>query len=107
MNARNRKRRRYCQLSRAIGYDVRKIYGFFGENLKIWNAIAPFVLRVFGNDYSAARDWFTTPALAFNGMRPADLVQAGDIQSVRALQDISESAYNFARLVVTQVRPAE
>lgn len=83
MKARNRKRRRYCQLSRAIGYDVPKIYGIFGVNLEVWNAIAPYALRVFGNDFSAAWDWFTTPALAFSGMRPSDLVRAGEVHSVR------------------------
>ncbi|WP_440968091.1 antitoxin Xre/MbcA/ParS toxin-binding domain-containing protein [Massilia sp. GER05] len=83
MNTRNRKRRRYFHLNRAIRYNVRKTYVIFGGNLKIWNAISPYVFRVFGNDYSAAWDWFTKPALAFNGMRPADLVQAGEVQLVR------------------------
>lgn len=48
-----------------------------------WHAIGANIMRVFGGDVSTALDWFDAPAIAFNGVRPLDLVMQGNMKSLR------------------------
>ena len=50
---------------------------------KFWKAIGLNVMRVFGSDPSVAGDWFNTPAIALNGLRPLDLLANGNIAALR------------------------
>jgi uncharacterized protein (DUF2384 family) len=49
---------------------------------RAWWLVEAEALRLFGNNYILAWDWFIAPAVAFDGARPADLVRAGDRQAV-------------------------
>ncbi|WP_368854520.1 antitoxin Xre/MbcA/ParS toxin-binding domain-containing protein [Massilia sp. Root335] len=40
-------------------------------------------MQVFGGDIATSLNWFKTPAIALNGMRPLDLVAEGNIESLR------------------------
>ncbi|WP_370663933.1 antitoxin Xre/MbcA/ParS toxin-binding domain-containing protein [Massilia forsythiae] len=40
-------------------------------------------MRMFGGNLSIAQHWLNEPAIAFNGMRPLDLVAEGNIELLR------------------------
>lgn len=83
MNARSRKKRLYWHDSHAVRGNCPRADRTVTANSRAWRLIEAVALRVFGNNYIFAWDWFTAPALAFNGMRPADLMLAGDVQAVK------------------------
>jgi len=83
MDVKSRKKRLYRHLLRATKHDCQRSDQTVAGNSRAWRLIKADALRVFEHNYTDAWEWFTTPALAFNGMQPADLVRAGDLQFVR------------------------
>jgi uncharacterized protein (DUF2384 family) len=82
MNAKFRKKQLYRQIFHTIAQDVLKADATVARDMRAWRSIERNLLRVFGNEYSAAWNWFISPAPALNGMRPANLVQNGNVRSV-------------------------
>ncbi|WP_371877202.1 antitoxin Xre/MbcA/ParS toxin-binding domain-containing protein [Telluria mixta] len=83
MNARSHKKFFYRRLLRRIDREALVADVAIVKKIKVWRLIKRDVLRLFGNNHSAALNWLVTPALALSGMRPVDLVNNGRVQLVR------------------------
>jgi uncharacterized protein (DUF2384 family) len=83
MRTRLRKKKLYRQVFRALVLDQLLNKLIIDESLEGWNMLEFDLMRLFGNDRLAAWVWFTTPAIALDGNRPADLMAAGDVEVVR------------------------
>lgn len=82
MNMRSRKKKFYW------GAERRRIPSQFLTKLKSFDItnfrkeIGLNVMRVFGSNTSVASNWFNTPAIALNGLRPLDLLANGNIAAL-------------------------
>jgi len=83
VRTRLRKKKLYRQVFRALVLDQLLNKLIIDESLEGWRILEFDLMRLFGNDRLAAWVWFTTPAIALDGKRPADLMAAGDVEVVR------------------------
>lgn len=83
MSARLRKKKLYRNIFNVHRFKQPLAASMMRKYCKGWRVIEVDVLRLFGNDRLAAWNWFISPAIAFGGRRPADLVAAGSVQVVR------------------------
>lgn len=82
MNARSRQKRLYWPDSHTVKYDSRSASRSVRAKSRAWRLVEAEALRLFGDNYILAWDWFTAPAVALGGARPVDLVRAGDRKAV-------------------------
>ncbi|QJD99833.1 DUF2384 domain-containing protein [Massilia forsythiae] len=54
-----------------------------GNAARALDEIGQILMRMFGGNLSIAQHWLNEPAIAFNGMRPLDLVAEGNIELLR------------------------